>query len=190
MEQDFGGKVSSNKLQEKTLSSKQVYSGAFLKVTQDQVELSDGSKSVREYIKHPGAALIVPVLADGRYVMLRQYRHPLNKIFIEFPAGKIDQGESSLQTAQRELLEETGYQANKFDFLTTIHPCIGYSDEKIDLYLATGLEEKSEAKPEHGELLETLILSQSELGQLISSGQLSDVKTLIAALWIKTKGLV
>lgn len=180
----------SEKLIEKTISSSEVFKGTFLKVTQDQVVLPNGHRSIREYIKHPGAALIIPVLDDGKLVMLNQYRHPLNKIFLEFPAGKIDPGETSLETAKRELMEETGYQAEDFQFLTTIHPCIGYSDEKIDLYLAKKIKKVSDANPDEGELIETQIISREKLREKVFSGELSDVKTLVAALWILKLNLI
>lgn len=170
-------------LSEKTLSSKDVYSGSFLKVKQDEVQGPDGKIYLREYIQHPGAALIIPVLNNNKVVMIRQYRHAVKKEFLEFPAGKRDSGEDSLITAQRELLEETGYSAKNWRFLTTIHPVIGYSDEHIDIYLAKDLS-FSNMKLDAGEFLETVEVEISKLLELIQSGHLSDVKTQIAAFWL------
>jgi ADP-ribose pyrophosphatase len=117
---------------EKTLSSERVFDGRFLKVQRDEVLSPDGKTYVREYIKHPGAAMIIPLLSVERTMMIKQYRYAVGQFFWEFAAGKIDPGETSLQTAKRELQEETGLLANQWRYLTTIHPVIGYADEKID----------------------------------------------------------
>ncbi|MGZ3805735.1 MAG: NUDIX domain-containing protein, partial [Pseudobdellovibrionaceae bacterium] len=127
------------KLSEKKIKSDVVYEGSFLKVLKDEVEFPNGRKGTREYIPHPGAAMIIPVTDKGQLVMIRQYRYAVQSVFIEFPAGKMDPGEDSLQTAKRELEEEAGLQANQLRHLTTIHPVIGYSNEKIEIYLATQL---------------------------------------------------
>lgn len=168
--------------EEKTLNSKLVFQGTFLKVIRDLVKTRDGFEKNIEYIHHPGAALIIPLKKNGKLIMEKQYRHPLKKIFLEFPAGKIDKGESTLQTAQRELQEETGYTANKWTFLTTIHPVIGYADEKIDIYLAEDLiVGKADLDPgEHVELVE---LTHEQLMERVRLGEVSDVKTQIAAFW-------
>lgn len=170
-------------LSEKTLSTKDVYSGSFLKVKQDEVQGPDGKVYLREYIQHPGAALIIPLLDNNKVVMIRQYRHAVKKEFLEFPAGKRDAGEDLLITAQRELLEETGYTAKDWNFLTTIHPVIGYSDEHIDIYLAKDLTFSS-VKLDAGEFLETVEVEIPKLLELIQGGHLSDVKTQIAAFWL------
>ena len=127
-------------LTEKQLSTSNVYDGRLLHVREDQVALPNGNTATREYIVHPGAVVVVPLLDNGDVLMVRQFRYPLNREFHELPAGKIDPGEDVLACGQRELLEETGYAAQDWKFLTTIHPCIGYSDERILIYLAQGLE--------------------------------------------------
>lgn len=168
---------------EKVLSTRQVFRGRFLKVEQDEVQAPDGRTYVREYIKHPGAALMIPVLPNGKVVMVHQYRHALKQVFLEFPAGKRDKGEESIVTARRELMEETGYEAKDWTFLTTIHPVIGYSDEHIDLYLARNLTH-IEQKLDHGEFLEVTEVDPKDLMQMVREGKVTDVKTQIAAFWL------
>lgn len=170
-------------LEEKTLSSQTVFKGRFLKVEQDQVLAPDGKTYVREYIIHPGAAMVIPLLPNGNVVMIRQYRHAVKKIMLEFPAGKRDHGEDTLFTAQREVREETGYIAKDLKLLTSIHPVIGYSDEVIDLYLAKDLEASSQAL-DHGEFVEVIEIHPKELMQLIFEGKVTDVKTQIGAFWL------
>jgi ADP-ribose pyrophosphatase len=170
-------------LEEKTLSSKQVFKGRFLKVEQDQVEAPDGKIYLREYINHPGAAMIIPVLSNGNLVMIKQYRHAVKKVFLEFPAGKKDPGESTLKTAKRELIEETGYEAYSLNFLTTIHPVIGYSNEHIDIYLAKDLYLKEQTL-DHGEFIEVLEVNPVDLIKMVRAGEVTDVKTQIGAFWV------
>lgn len=170
------------KLIEKKLKSDLVYQGSFLKVLKDEVELPNGKKGTREYIPHPGAAMIIPVTDKGRLVMLNQYRYAVQKVFIEFPAGKIDQGENALQTAQRELTEETGLVAKEFRHLTTIHPVIGYSNEKIEIYLAEGLTQ-SKQNLDHEEFVEVFEISFAEALEKMHQGEITDVKTMIGLFW-------
>lgn len=171
-------------LEEKTLSSKQVYKGRFLKIEQDEVQGPDGQVYTREYILHPGAAMMIPLLANGNVIMIHQYRHAVKKVCLEFPAGKRDPGEQTKTTAKRELLEETGYEAREWSFLTTIHPVIGYSNEHIDLYLARDLIQL-QAQPDQGEFVEVIEVHPKELMKLVLSGEVSDVKTQIGAFWLE-----
>lgn len=170
-------------LEEKTLSSKQVFRGRYLKIEQDQVQAPDGRTYVREYILHPGAAMMIPLLNNGHVVMVHQYRHAVKQVFLEFPAGKRDRGEETLRTAQRELREETGYEAKDWKFLTTIHPVIGYSNEHIDLFLARDLEVTTQ-QLDHGEFLEVVEVSPEELMRFVREGKVTDVKTQIGAFWL------
>lgn len=170
-------------LKEKTLSSQLVYSGKFLQVEQDRVEAPDGKIYFREYIRHPGAAMMIPLLGNGNVVMIRQYRHACKQVFLEFPAGRKDLGEESLTTAKRELREEVGYEAKEWKFLTTIHPVIGYSDEIIDLYLARNLSVVPQ-QLDSGEFIEVIEVSPKDLSKLIYEGKVSDVKTQIGAFWL------
>lgn len=170
------------KLIEKKLKSDVAYKGSFLKVLRDEVELPDGTKSIREYIPHPGAAMVIPVTDDGKLIMLHQYRYPVQRVFIEFPAGKIDAGEEPLATAKRELEEEAGLVAKDFRHLTTIHPVIGYSNERIELYLATGLT-KTQQRLDHGEFLELFEITFDEAMEKLHNGEITDVKTMVGLFW-------
>jgi len=169
-------------LAEMELGSETVFSGSLLHVRRDRVRLPGGAETGREYIVHPGAVLIVPVLDDGRLVFERQFRYPLRKSFLELPAGKIDPNEDILATGQRELLEETGYRAGSWQYLCALHPCIGYSDEIILVYLATGLEAGAHDR-DHDESLEVFTMSLPEAMVAMQRGEITDGKTMIALFW-------
>ncbi len=173
-----------SKFEEKTLASRRVYEGVLLKVNSDRVRLPDGGESVREFVEHPGAVMVIPLLADGRVVMERQYRYPLKREFIEFPAGKIDPGEEPLATAKRELREETGYEAQEWTHLTTIHPLIAYSDERIEVFSARKLTMRSAAL-EAGEFLEVFAANPIEALRWVREGRVTDVKTVIGLFWLE-----
>jgi ADP-ribose pyrophosphatase len=170
-------------LKESTISTEQVYDGHFLKIQRDNVMLPNGQTTFREYIKHPGAVVILPLFSDGTVLLERQFRYPLNKVFIEFPAGKIDLNEDPLDCAKRELQEETGYTAKSWQFICTIHNAIAYSDEHLDIYLAQNLHQ-GPANLDDGEFLETYRTTLTELLDAVRSGQVTDVKTIIGAFWL------
>ncbi len=171
-------------LVEKMVGSELLHSGKFLTLKRDTVELPDGKHATREFVEHPGAVMILPVFDDGRVLLERQYRYPIHKVLLEYPAGKLDPNESELACAKRELREETGYTAREWFFLTRIHPVISYSTEFIDLYLARGLEE-GERKLDDGEFLDTYIAEPAQIFEWIKSGQISDVKTIISTFWLE-----
>jgi ADP-ribose pyrophosphatase len=171
-------------LAEETLDSRLVYTGRFLRVYEDTVRCPDGHVAPREYLRHPGAVMVVPVLDDGRLVLERQYRYPLRASLIEFPAGKIDPGEDILACAQRELREETGYTAREWIYLGGFHNAIGYCDEKIEVYLARGLAFDAAANHD-GEVLEVFTATLDEVFGWIDSGRVTDVKTIIGAYWLR-----
>lgn len=169
-------------LTEARLSTRSVYQGNLLHVHEDKVALPNGREVTREYIQHPGAVMILPLLENGDVVMERQYRYPLRRDMYELPAGKLEPGEQSLVCGQRELLEETGYVAGKWRFLATIHPCIGYSDEGIDLYLAEDLTLGNHHR-DGDEFLEVFTIPLMEALEWVRSGLISDSKTVIGLFW-------
>jgi ADP-ribose pyrophosphatase len=171
-------------LRETRIDGEVAYDGHFLKVNRDRIRLPDGSTSQREYIRHPGAVVILPLLPDGRVLLERQFRYPNDRVFIEFPAGKIDPGEDPLECAKRELAEETGYTATDWQFVCTIHNAIAYSDEHLDLFLATGLTE-GQAKLDDGEFLELFTTTVPELLEQVRRGEITDVKTIIGSFWLE-----
>ncbi|MFS2024306.1 NUDIX domain-containing protein [Massilia sp. CT11-137] len=160
------------------------YDGNFLKVSRDRVKLPDGKITQREYIRHPGAVVILALFDDGRVLLERQFRYPNDQVFIEFPAGKIDPGEASLACAKRELEEETGYTATDWHFVCTIHNAIAYSDEHLDLFLARGLT-AGDAKLDDGEFLETFTATIPEMLEMVQRGDITDVKTVIGTFWLE-----
>jgi ADP-ribose pyrophosphatase len=167
---------------EDTLDTEEVFSGKLLHVHRDQVRLPDGHRSVREWIKHPGAVVVIGVLENGKLLFERQFRYPLRRVFLELPAGKIDPGEHILDTARRELREETGYKAKTWRHLATMHPCIGYSDERIEIFLAQGLTYIGHALDE-GEILEVIEVSVQDAMLSVRDGEITDGKTISALLW-------
>jgi ADP-ribose pyrophosphatase len=171
-------------LRETRIDGELAYDGHFLKVSRDRIKLPDGSETVRELIRHPGAVVILPLLPDGRVLLERQFRYPNDRVFIEFPAGKIDPGEDPLACAKRELEEETGYSAAEWNFVCTIHNAIAYSDEHLDIFLARGLQE-GEAKLDEGEFLELFSATIPELLDMVKRGEITDVKTIIGTFWLE-----
>ncbi|HJS38853.1 MAG TPA: NUDIX hydrolase [Burkholderiales bacterium] len=169
-------------LAETLLAGEEVFCGRLLKVYRDRVRLPDGSESVREYIRHPGAVAIVALLDGDRVVLERQYRYPLGRVLVEIPAGKLEPGEDHLETGKRELLEETGYVAREWRRLGEIHNAIGYSDEVIEIWLARGLEQRQQQLAE-GEFLEVFSLPLAEAQAMARDGRLTDVKTIVGLLW-------
>lgn len=171
-------------LRENCVSSEQVYKGNFLNVRRDKVRLPDGGLASREYIIHPGAVMIVPILDDGRLVVERQFRYPLRRVMIEFPAGKLDPSEEGFACAQRELLEETGYRAAEWAYAGALHNAIAYSDEGIEVWFARCLR-PGPSSLDQGEFLEVMAASQEELESQAQAGALTDAKTLIGLLWLR-----
>lgn len=171
-------------LRETEVESESVFKGVMLDVRRDRVCLPDGNISVREYIRHPGAVVILALLPNGNLLFERQFRYPLRRAFLELPAGKIDAGETLLDTAQRELLEETGYRAGEWEHLGTMHPCIGYSDERIEIFLARGLQSVGAQALDHNEFLDVLELAPAAARQAIFDGKITDAKTITALYWL------
>ncbi len=171
-------------LREDPVDSVQVYRGDFLDVRRDRVRLPDGSTSHREYIVHPGAVMVVPLLADGRLLVERQWRHPMGRAMLEFPAGKLEPGEPVLDCAIREMIEETGYRAAEWARAGMLNNAIGYSDEAIEVWFARGLVAGAR-QLDHGEFLDVCSVGVDELEALAARGAVTDAKTLVGLLWLQ-----
>ena len=169
-------------LKEKTIKSKIVFKGNFLTLKNDKVLLPNGKTSTREWIQHPGAVSCIPILSDGKIALIKQYRYSVKKEMIEIPAGKLDQNEIPEECAQRELEEEIGYKASKLTFLANIHPAIGFTDEKMWLYLAEDLI-KTKQSLDADEFLVLFPTQLKEAVDMVWSGKITDVKTIIGILW-------
>ena len=169
-------------LVESVVAGEEVFSGKLLHVKRDTVRLPDGMTASREYITHPGAVVVIALLPNGKLLFERQFRYPLNRVFLELPAGKLHPGEPPLLTARRELQEETGYVADQWYHLGMIHPCIGYSDERIEIFFARGLVQVGHALDD-GEFLEVHELSLEEALQAVRDSRLTDGKSTACLLW-------
>ena len=171
-------------LSETRVASQELLRGHFLHAMRDTVRLPDGKEAFREYVIHPGAVMVVAELPDGRLVLERQFRYPVQSVMVEFPAGKLDPGEDSLVCAQRELLEETGYTARQWARAGVLHPVISYSTEFIDIWFARELT-AGERKLDAGEFLDVFSASADELLQWCRDGRITDAKTLTGVLWLQ-----
>jgi ADP-ribose pyrophosphatase len=167
---------------ETSVSSELVYDGRLLKVYRDQVRLHDGSPASREYVKHPGAVMILAFVDDETIVLERQYRYPKHRHFIEIPAGKLELDEPPLETARRELIEECGFEASEWWKIATIDPSIGYSTEVIHLYGARGLKNVGAAL-DVGEHLQVFEAKVADAMEWVRDGVITDTKTTFALLW-------
>jgi len=174
-------------LLERRVSSREVYRGGFLRVHQDTVRLPDGAHAQREYVVHPGAVVIIPLLGEEgnwRVVLERQYRYPVQQVIVEFPAGKLDAGEQALSCARRELREETGFSATKWARAGQLHPLVAYSDEAIDIWFARGLTPGARHLDE-GEFLDVFDAPVEQLMAWCRDGTITDAKTIIGAFWLQ-----
>lgn len=171
-------------LREQTVSRETVFQGRLLDVRRDRIRLPDGGEATREFIVHPGAVMVVPLLDDARLVMERQWRYPLERVMLEFPAGKLEPGEATLACARRELLEETGYEADEWALAGVLHNAIAYSNERIEIWFARGLR-AGERRLDAGEFLDLELVEEAELDRLCGSGAVTDAKTLIGLQWLQ-----
>ena len=171
-------------LTETRVASQELLRGHFLHAMRDTVRLPDGKEATREYVIHPGAVMVVAELPDGRLVLERQFRYPVQSVMVEFPAGKLDPGEDSLVCAQRELLEETGFTARQWARAGVLHPVISYSTEFIDIWFARELT-AGQRQLDAGEFLDVFSASTDELLQWCRDGRITDAKTLTGVLWLQ-----
>lgn len=170
-------------LTETSLSSEQLVDGVLLKAFRDEVRLPNGDTSVREWIEHPGAAAIVPIFEDGRTLLVRQFRFPPRRTFLEVPAGKLDRpNEDPATVAARELEEETGWRAERFEPIGMAYPCIGYSNEEIHVFAAHGLE-RGEQDLAEGEFVEVVQMDLEEAVARARAGEMKDMKTITALVY-------
>ena len=167
---------------EKKIKTIEAYQGDFLNFQKDSVELSNGQKTTREWIKHPGAACCIPILPNSKIGLIKQFRYAIGKEMIELPAGKIDKNEKPIECARRELEEEIGYRTQKFTLLTEIHPAIGFCNEKISIYLAEKLI-KTKAQLDPDEFVELIPETMTNAIEMIECGLITDAKTIIGLLW-------
>ena len=171
-------------LSEVLLQTRLAYAGALLQVHRDIVRCPDGHVTYREFVRHPGAVMVIPMLDEEQVILERQFRYPLGRALIEFPAGKLNAGEALIDCAQRELLEETGYRARSWNHLGGFHNAIGYSDERIDVFLARSLEQDT-TRRDPGEVLEVFSVRWRELDAWTRDGRITDVKTMIGIYWLE-----
>lgn len=169
-------------LHEKTLRSSQVYSGKIVNVRVDDVLLPDGSESKREVVDHPGAVAIVPVTPEGNVLCVRQYRKPAEKVLLEIPAGKLEEGEEPEACARREMAEEVGYNAQTMELLTAFYTSPGFASEKIYLFLASDLSKAEEVSGPADEHLQMESLPLADVHRLIRDGTVEDGKTIVGLL--------
>ena len=170
--------------EEKTINSERIYEGAILNLRRDEVTIHSGGTSFREIVEHNGGAVAVPITADGKIVMVRQYRKAIEQPVLELPAGKIEKGEEPFATIVRELQEETGYTAGKIEFLTAFYPSVGYTNEMLYIYIATDLTPGETNYDEH-EAMDILEVDFDEEHNMVVGGEIRDAKTMLGILLAK-----
>ena len=177
-------------MNEKTLSTQKIFEGRVISVQVDDVELPNGKQSKRELVKHPGAVAIIPITSEGKIVMVKQFRKPLEKEIIEIPAGKLEEGELPEVTARRELEEETGYTTNELEYIQSFYTSPGFADEILYVYVTNELKAMTEkAALDEDEFVELMEVTLEEAEQLIKEEKIHDAKTVFAVMYLKLKGM-
>ncbi len=171
-------------LKESRITTEVVYKGDFLDVRRDEVLLPNGETGTREWINHPGAVVIIPILPNGKIALIKQFRYAARSEFLELPAGKLDEGEDPKACAFRELEEEIGYRAGKMQFIANIHPAIGFANEIMSIYLAEDLK-KTNYNRDKDEFIELIPTKMEEALNLVWENKITDVKSIIGLLWLK-----
>ena len=179
------GRAAMTKHRARILNSKMIYEGKVFGVRRDEVEEPNGLRATREVITHPGSVVVLPVLKDGRIVMIRQYRHATRQYLWELVAGRIDGGEAVKKAAARELLEETGYRAKRYSVFLDVFPTPGFLEERMYIVLAEGLTE-GKAQPEEDEKIQVRVFVPKELKQMMQRGRIRDAKTIAGLLYYFT----
>lgn len=175
-----------NKFVEKTISTEQIFTGRIISVQVDEVELPDGKRSNREIVRHPGAVGLIALTDENKIVMVEQFRKPLERSLLEIPAGKLEPGEEPEITAGRELEEETGYRADKIEYITSFYTSPGFANEIIHIYLATGLTKlENPASTDEDEFVELIELTIEDALECMKSRRIYDAKTVYAVQFIQ-----
>ena len=164
--------------EEKTISSREIFQGRIVKLRVDTVVLPDSRQSTREVVEHAGAVAIIALDEKGDIIMVRQYRKPVEEVLLEIPAGTLEANEDPLLCAQRELQEETGFTANHWEKILSYYSAPGFSNERLHLYLASGLSE-GEGHTDDDEFIEVVRLTLQDAYQLIFDGRIQDGKSII-----------
>jgi ADP-ribose pyrophosphatase len=173
-------------LEEKTLHSEEIFSGKVISLHLQDVELPNGKQSKREIIKHPGAVAILAITNDKKVVMVEQYRKALERTIVEIPAGKLEKGEEPALCARRELEEETGYECESLELLTSFYTSPGFADEIVHVYLATGLTKKeNSAALDEDEFVNLEELTLEEAQQYVQEQKIYDAKTIFAVQYLQ-----
>ncbi len=171
---------------EEKISEENIFDGVLLHLQRDTVKLPSGKETAREWVRHPGAASVLPILPNGNIILVKQYRYPIGKVTLEVPAGKLDKNEDPLNCAMRELEEETGYVADKIKKMTTIATTVGFSNEVIHLYVADNLS-AGKFNPDEDEFINVVKMPFAEALKKVESGEIIDAKSIISILWYARK---